>query len=450
MAHKALKHFAASVLFGLAFIFFIANWTITRTTAVTGNQDGKSAAAQTLWQLPPGHPLVSEIPLVFSNSTPENLSGVAGVEQGLRRAFGPYSFAAHSPARTGPQAVQGDKPVEQTRKNIQVLKGLPESQLFPVMNFIRTSLGVSCAFCHVNAGGDKWEWEKDDKPEKVTARKMMLMQFDINKGNRDLLGSSNAVTCYTCHRGQTHPLRAPLLPQPAPAGGPAGETPKAAETTPPTVDQIFERYVQALGGKAAYEKVKTRVWKGSHIISDGTALPLETSQAAPGKLVSIVTTKNGPVISGFNGTVGWTKNARGQREVQGAQLEQMKRAADFYGDLHLKELYPNARFAGRDKIGEREVYVVVSQVSESRRERLYFDKETGLLLRILANTQTMLGPLPEQTDFSDYREVDGIKLPFTIQQSFIDPWTGWTRKFTEIKQNVPVDDAKFNPPAASK
>src|SRR5438105_1371240 len=94
---------------------------------------------------------------------------------------------------------QADKPVEQVRKNIQVLKGLPDSQLIPVMNFISSSLGVNCAYCHVRAGDD-WQFEKDDKPTKLTARKMMLMQFDINKNNKDILGGG--VTCYTCHRGQ--------------------------------------------------------------------------------------------------------------------------------------------------------------------------------------------------------------------------------------------------------
>ena len=88
----------------------------------------------------------------------------------------------------------------------------------------------------------------------------------------------------------------------------------------------------------------------------------------------------------------------------------------------------------------------VSGSTDTRTEKLYFDTQTGLLLRILSITQTLLAPIPEQMDFEDYRDVDGIKLPFTIRQSFVDPWVGWTRKYTEIKHNVPVDDAKFNPP----
>jgi hypothetical protein len=343
---------------------------------------------------------------------------------------------------------QGDKPVEQTRKNIQVLKGLPESQLFTVMNFIRSSLGVSCAYCHVNSGGDKWEWEKDDKPTKVIARKMMQMQFALNQGNKDIFATTGGVTCYTCHRGQTKPAVMPSLPQPPPAGGAAGEA--KTETAPlPTVDQVLDKYVQAIGGEAAFKKLNTRVMKGAQITADGTSIPIETYQAAPNKLVSILTTpKQGLMMSGYNGTVGWSKNARGQREMSGAQLALMKRASDFYGDIKPREAFPNLTVTGREKIAERDAIVLTSKVSDTRIERLYFDAQTGLLLRILAITQTLLAPIPEQTDFDDYREVDGIKLPFTIRQSYVDPWVGWTRKYTEIKHNVAVDDAKFNPPPA--
>jgi hypothetical protein len=87
-------------------------------------------------------------------------------------------------------------------------------------------------------------------------------------------------------------------------------------------------------------------------------------------------------------------------------------------------------------------------VSPTRIEKLYFDAQTGLLLRSLSITQTMLAPIPDQTDFEDYRDVDGVKLPFTIRQSAVDARNGWTRKYTEIKQNVPIDDTKFNPPPA--
>lgn len=340
------------------------------------------------------------------------------------------------------QQAQGDKPVEQTRKNIQVLKGLPDSQLIPVMQFIGTSLGVECVFCHVVP-----QFEKDDKPEKATARKMILMQFEINKNNKDIFGATGAITCFTCHRGHTKPQVMPMLPVAAVAGGAAGQA-KAAEPLP-TVDQVLDKYLQGLGGKAAYEKLKSRVMTGSQVTADGTVIPIETYQAAPDKVVTILTTpKQGVMMSGYNGKVGWVKNQRGQRELSGAQLAEMKRNADFYGDLKFKELFPGLEVVDREKVGDRDAYVLASQSAPNRTEKLYFDTQTGLLLRIVTITQTMLAPIPDQIDFEDYRDVDGVKLPFVIRHSAVDARNGWTRKYTEIKQNVAIDDTKFNPPPA--
>src|SRR3982751_6183867 len=146
------------------------------------------------------------------------------------------------------QTVQGDQPVEQTRKNIQVLKGLPASQLFPLMNFVAASLGVKCDYCHVKSGKtaegfDNWIWESDDKETKRTARRMMQMVLGLNNSNRaDFRGEP--VTCYTCHRGQTDVARMPQLPLTASAheaGGAAVAAKPAAEALP-GVEQILNKY----------------------------------------------------------------------------------------------------------------------------------------------------------------------------------------------------------------
>ena len=91
------------------------------------------------------------------------------------------------------QDVQHEKSAEQAYKNIQVFNGLPASQLQIVMTFMAGSLGVRCNYCHTNP------FDKDDKPTKQTARRMIQMVFDINRGN---FSGRDAVTCYTCHRGQ--------------------------------------------------------------------------------------------------------------------------------------------------------------------------------------------------------------------------------------------------------
>jgi hypothetical protein len=354
----------------------------------------------------------------------------------------------HAAALLSPLALsqqQGEKPAEQTFKNIQVLKGMPSSQLGIVMDYISSSLGVDCAYCHVVPQ----QFDKDDKPTKTTARKMMLMQFAINKDNKDIFGGTGAITCYTCHRGHTKPQVMPILPMAFNEGGPRGQARAAAENLP-TVDQVLDKYLQAIGGKAAFEKLKTRVMTGTQTGADGTTIPIETYQEAPDKVVSILTAKNGVMMSGYNGTVGWVKNPRGQRQLNGAQLAAMKHGADFYGDIKLKELYPNLEVVDHEKVGERDAIVLASQPSPNVIAKLYFDAQTGLLLRILTITQTVIAPIPEQLDFDDYRDVNGVKLPFIIRQSSVDDRNVWTRKYTEIKQNVPVDETKFNMPPAMK
>ncbi|HYJ46923.1 MAG TPA: hypothetical protein VEV81_09940, partial [Pyrinomonadaceae bacterium] len=230
--------------------------------------------------------------------------------------------------------------------------------------------------------------------------------------------------------------------------GEAG-TAKPAEALP-TVDEVLAKYMQAIGGEAAYRKINTRVMKGTQVTVDGATIPIETYEAAPDKLVTIMTTpRQGVMMSGYNGKVGWAKNQRGQRELAGAQLAAMKRSANFYGDIKLKEQFPGLEVVDREKVGERDAIVLASQASPSRIEKLYFDAQTGLLVRVLSITQTPIGPVPDQFDFEDYRDVDGIKMPFTIRHSPVEARDGWSRKYTEIKQNVTVDEAKFNPPPAA-
>src|SRR5215218_4821267 len=187
----------------------------------------------------------------------------------LAASFGLWGRAARTAAQ-GPPA--GDKPVEQTRKNIQVLKGLPDSQLMNEMNFIAASLGVQCGFCHVSQGKDaqgrtNWVWESDEKEEKKTAREMMRMVLAVSNGNYGV--SRGQVTCYTCHRGQEHPQSLPTLPL-AVSGHetpPAGATPApdahgaAADARPaqPTVQQVFDKYVAAVGKPEAVKQFQTLV-----------------------------------------------------------------------------------------------------------------------------------------------------------------------------------------------
>jgi len=181
---------------------------------------------------------------------------------------------------------------EQKFKNIQVLKGLPATELDPTMAFISGSLGVRCSYCHVN------QFEKDDKPTKLAARRMIQMVFDLNKGN---FNSQREVSCYTCHHGKPIPVSIPVVGQNLWAPGLSSPKTEAL----PSVKQILDHYVQAVGGVEALMKITTRVAKGSRIGADGVLVPEEVYQKAPNKLLTVTSYPNVVFSNGFNGASGW-------------------------------------------------------------------------------------------------------------------------------------------------
>jgi hypothetical protein len=422
MTKKAIKHGVASISLGLTLCFIIANWNAAHTSANSSSSSD----------------LLSETPSRTPTATVPDTNALLGQPD--------FNSLMHIAAHQGGGPPQGDKPVEQTAKNIKVLNGMPSSKLFPVMNFFSDSLGVRCTYCHVQEG-EKLDFASDAKPEKETAREMIKMTQAVNK---ESFGGNNAITCFTCHRGQTRVVGLPPFPLPS-RESMAAEAPKRDEAALPTAEQVFDKYIQAIGGKAAFDKLKTRVWKGTYFTSNGVNMPYEIDQAAPDKLLTTLTTpKQGVFITGYNGTTGWMQNARGTRAFSESDLPSLKRLNAFFGGINLKDQYTKARVVAKDKLGDREVYIMRAVNLEGDNERLYFDTQTGLLLRSIAVERTNIVPIPEQIDFSDYRDVDGVKLPFTIQVYNIDPSAGATRKFTEIKHNVPLDAARFNMPPADK
>ena len=374
-----------------------------------------------------------------------------GVARGLE--FYPLRTISHkrNAARINLTSVRSPQ-TEQTVKNIQVLKGLPESQLFLVMNFVATSLGVHCNFCHVQQGKDpntgvtKWVWESDDKPEKRMARGMMQMVLAIKANDRvDFRG--NEVTCYTCHRGQRKPVGIPAMPL-ARSGheGPDDAAP-TERTTLPSVEQVFIKYVDALGGSAA-TSTRTLVLKGKREASQNRNWGNEITLAAPDRFLLVATMPQATVRQIVNGDKGWIVNGTNVRNLTAADAAEAGRSYDELFNVIKVKPSPSMRLIGIRKVGERDAYMV-ENVTDTKIERFYFDSQTGLLLRKMTLRKTMLMPFPEQVDFEDYRDVDGVKVPFTIKYSAIDTYDSWTRTFTEIKRNVVLSDSLFAAPNAS-
>ncbi|HEY7179794.1 MAG TPA: c-type cytochrome [Blastocatellia bacterium] len=331
----------------------------------------------------------------------------------------------------------GKQPAEQTMeqkyKNIQILKGMPASQMRPMMNYISASLGVGCAFCHVRTG-DRMEFEKDDIDHKQIARRMIQMTMDLNKNS---FQGRTRVSCYTCHRGAEHTVGVPPLPRVAPVETPRSNDPR------PTPQQILAKYAEAVGAKDAVEKIKTRVIKGVSVAANGQSFPLEILFASPDKYSMSVSLPQGASSQKLNGASGWIKNAREDRAMDDMDIARAKSMAWSLEPLQIKEPYPQMNFGGTEKIGGRDTQILRMTLPDKRRAAFYFDKETGLLTRRVVSTETPIGVDSEQTDYEDYSEVDGVKVAHTIRTSYLDNLFSSTRKFTEIKHNAPVDEAQF-------
>ena len=314
-------------------------------------------------------------------------------------------------------------------KNIKVLNDMPADQLGKVMNLMSASLNVKCNFCHVSNEAD---FDKDGKEEKNTAREMIKMNLELNK---NYFNGRPEISCNTCHQGHSHPQSAINLNPPAPE-----ERPKQPETKP-TIDQILAKYETALGGKANLEKITSRQIKAQRIEPDGKTLEDEEVLQKSDKMT--VATKYGDylVTEGFDGKSAWKRGNKDEIVLKADETEQIKRETQLFANPNLKAIYSKIDFRFVDKIDGREVYLVLATTADNSRERLYFDAQTGLLVRRVASTPTVIGVFQYQVDYADYKDFGGVKLPTMIK--FAVPNIRWTRKVLDVKNNVAIDDAKF-------
>lgn len=312
-------------------------------------------------------------------------------------------------------------------KNIKVLNDMPADQMGKVMNLMSAGLGVNCSFCHIEN-----DFEKDGNEHKDAAREMLKMTFEINK---NYFNGETEVSCATCHNGRPHPQSAPNLNLTA-----AETRPKQPETKP-TVEQILDKYTLALGGKTNLEKTTSRYIKANRVEPDGTIEAEEVWQK-PNRL--LVTTKYGNylVAEAFDGTKAWKRGNADEIKLKTDEEEQIKREAQLFATADLKAIYPKMEFVNLDKINGSEVFQIRATTANNLRERLYFDASTGLLVRRIASTPTILGNFPYQVDYNDYKDFSGVKLPTSIR--FALPNITWTRKILEVKINAPIGDEKFD------
>ena len=329
-----------------------------------------------------------------------------------------------------------DIPAEKYYKNIQVLQGTPSTEIMPTMNFFKASLGIQCSFCHVTNDTGRWPVERDDKAAKGRAREMIRMTREINKAN---FKGRLEVTCATCHHGSTDPVAVPPLLGEAAAAHPASAPPGA-----PSVDAVLDKYLAAIGGKDAVATIASRTVKGTFTGGDGAAHPIEIAQTADGKYRSVVSVEKGTFTMVFDGAAGTTGGPTWNNPMMPDEIERIRERARLFPAADLHGRFPALAVRGEESIGGRKAWMVMGRGADGRRQTFWFDEENGLLLRTLVLQPTPLGDLPEQTDYSEYREADGVKVPFVVRHTAPDRTD--TIAVSEVKQNVALPASTFVPP----
>jgi photosynthetic reaction center cytochrome c subunit len=344
---------------------------------------------------------------------------------------------------------QGPQMAETVFKNVQVLKGIPVDEFMDTMGMFSAALSLNCIDCHTAESVGTWDRFADETPLKQTARRMVQMVNAINKEN---FKGVRSVTCYTCHHGDLHPR---IVPNLAAQYATPVEDPNEIEVfrVPggPTADQVFNKYIQALGGAQRLASLTSYTGKGTYIgfETEQTKVPVETFAKAPNQRASIVHMTVGDKVNVFDGRTAWVAGSDKPQPLMtltGGNLEGAKIDGLVAFPAQIRQAFSQWQ-VGATAIDDKEVQVLRGTNPRQPPVNFYFD-QAGLLVRVVRFADTAVGRVPTQIDYSDYREVAGVKLPF----KWTVTWTNGqsTTELSAIQPNVAIDAARFARPAPAR
>jgi hypothetical protein len=368
--------------------------------------------------------------------------------------------------RAGSQ--QKAQTADQIFKNIQVLKGIPVDDFMDTMGLMSAAVGYDCSECHVNAGTDRVNWAADNG-KKIIARKMVTMVANIN---RDNFQGRQVVTCWSCHHGRDRPSTTPAMEV---VYGPASlEMDDALVQMPgqPAADEIINKYLQAIGGEQNLANVKSYVATGTSIGFGGFGGGGQVHIYAkyPDQRTTLIQfaaeTGRGNEVRSFNGKIGWMMTPLAvltDYQLTGVELDGALLDAELGFPGQIKKVLSNLRVSLPATISDlpgpssqtshdtsaglgqdRPVFVVQGTGPRGMLATMYFDQKSGLLVRLVRYGKTQIGRVPTQIDYTDYRDVGGVKMPFHLTFAWLDGRDAI--QLTEIQTNVPIEDAKFGRP----
>jgi len=375
------------------------------------------------------------------------LAGLQAVRPAVLAAQTPPSPAA--PPAPVAAAAPAAPMAEAVFKNLQVIKGTTVNQFMETMGFFTASLGADCTFCHVNESNGNWAKYADDNARKRIARRMFTMVEGINKTN---FGGRQVVTCFTCHRGGNRPLVTASLAK-LYGGGPLDEEQDdvvvAAQGA--SADSILDQYIKALGGTERLAKLTSFAAKGTYQgYGDPEKRQVDVYARAPRQRATIVHGSDGDSSTVYGNGVAWLAAPITERPVTvqaltGGDLQAARIEAEVTFPARIKQSFPTWRAGLPSTIDDRDVQVVQGSGPGRGMATFYFDKESGLLTRLVRYADSVVGRIPMQTDYSDYRDISGVKLPFKWTYTWLDG--RFTIELSELKPNAAIPPARFAKPA---
>ena len=355
------------------------------------------------------------------------------------------SAAASPRGQGGAEQAQAPLMAESHFKNIQVLKGMPVDTFIEAMGMFAASMGGDCTYCHSKDAVFNRDAFSAATPRIQRARQMIVMMRNLNNNN---FGGALKVTCFTCHRGSYVPETAPRL---ALQYGTPDEDPNVMNFVPDTsvsAAQILDKYLEALGGAGRLAKMSSFTAKGTYAGFDTGfgEVPVEVFAKAPNQRTTVVHLEYGQNVRVYDGRNGWFAGPDSPAPLvtlTTGTLDLARMEALVAFPAGIKQAF-SQWVVGNSIIDDNDVQIVQGTSAGLLPVNLYFDK-AGLLVRLVRWNQTVVGPVPTQIDYGDYREVAGVKMPFTwtVSQTYMQ----MTIKLTELRPNVPIDAARFARPA---
>jgi len=330
-------------------------------------------------------------------------------------------------------------------KNVMMLGGIPVDTFFEAMGMFANSMGSDCTFCHSpDAPFDRAAFAVQT-PRIQRARQMIAMMNGINK---QYFGGQPRVTCFTCHSGSQSPASDPDIALQYSA---APENPNVRNLPPDltgtTADQVFDKYIQALGGADRLAAVTSFVAKGTYTGFDTgrDKVPVDVYANAPNQLTTIVHFPSGPSTRTYDGRSGWMAGRDTPiplLALTGGNLDRARLEAMLWFPGGIRRAFSQWK-VGRVVIDDEDVQVVQGSEPGQAPANFYFNA-SGLLVRVVRWTQTPVGFVPTQVDYADYREVAAVKVPFrrTVSQTYMQ----MTIELTDVQPNVRIDRSKFAQP----